>query len=79
MPRVNNQNQISVDGNNQVRYRLVEDEVEEEDDSDADAGVDFHEQLRFRDVACTEGDAVNGTNHCNAMPCIKAIIHSPLC
>ena len=44
---MNNQNQISVDGNNQVRYRLVEDEVEEEDDSDADAGVDFHEQLRF--------------------------------
>ena len=55
-----------------MRYRLVEvedeveEEEEEEDDSDADAAVDFHEQLRFRDVACTEGDAVNGTNHCNA-------------
>ena len=59
---------LALTGKNQVRYRLVEDEVEveEEENDDSDAGVDFHEQLCFRDAACTEGDAVNGTNHCNA-------------
>ena len=48
----------------QVRWRMIEEEVEDDDDDSVD--VDLHEQLCFRDVACTGGDAVNGTNHCNA-------------